>query len=437
MPDIEKIFSGEITEEQYHNWLNQFEPKERPIIERLVRQFLYFGAKSVATESVQLLKNIANRTGAESLDLNTTWFVPVGYVAKSGSVIAYMFRTKNDIPLDRFISLADIPLLNVGDHDTIILLDDFLGSGAQALDLWSHIERQQKSPSNLRYILAVLVAYESGIDAVTNRSGLQVIANRILTNTDKALSPDNKAFSTPRQRKEAERIIKKYGKIVYPEHPEGYQNSQSLIGFFYSTPNNTLPIFWSTAGAWKPLLPRSDSFRDPSFLIGPPPYLSRQVLDNAPKKPIVDIRQLDELELEPEILVALFSEFRTPSIVLTLGTVFRKLEVSPQNMLAVLKLVRELTALTHEKQFVPSSIAVRRNDKEPTEAGPQVFSPLGTITLNDIDELKNAANQLSQADGVLFFSNDGYLLGGYLIDANGGHARRNGTKCIFRICKTL
>ena len=41
------------------------------------------------------------------------------------------------------------------------------------------------------------------------------------------------------------------------KHPLGYNNSQSLIVFPHSVPNNTLPIFWSNKNKWYPLFPRS------------------------------------------------------------------------------------------------------------------------------------------------------------------------------------
>lgn len=64
----------------------------------------------------------------------------------------------------------------------------------------------------------------------------------------------------------------KYGNKLYPlenynknktkQHPLGFQNSQALIGFEHSIPNNTLSIIWadcknkSNGVSWNPLFPR-------------------------------------------------------------------------------------------------------------------------------------------------------------------------------------
>ena len=38
----------------------------------------------------------------------------------------------------------------------------------------------------------------------------------------------------------------------------GYNNDAYAFGFFYNTPDNTLPIFWSDHGDWKPIMKRYD-----------------------------------------------------------------------------------------------------------------------------------------------------------------------------------
>lgn len=59
-------------------------------------------------------------------------------------------------------------------------------------------------------------------------------------------------------------ICQKYGEKLYPKHPLGYDDSQLLIAFEYNTPNNTLPIIWSSTNnessnietIWHPIFER-------------------------------------------------------------------------------------------------------------------------------------------------------------------------------------
>jgi hypothetical protein len=50
-----------------------------------------------------------------------------------------------------------------------------------------------------------------------------------------------------------------YGKLLRPNHPGGYENSQLLLGFHHNTPDNTLPIIWaegSGSEVWTPAFRR-------------------------------------------------------------------------------------------------------------------------------------------------------------------------------------
>ena len=42
------------------------------------------------------------------------------------------------------------------------------------------------------------------------------------------------------------------------ENPLGYKNGEYAFGFFYNTPDNTLPIFWGTNNGWCPIFKRYD-----------------------------------------------------------------------------------------------------------------------------------------------------------------------------------
>ncbi|MGB2867390.1 MAG: hypothetical protein WBD36_02975, partial [Bacteroidota bacterium] len=59
-------------------------------------------------------------------------------------------------------------------------------------------------------------------------------------------------------REVARRMTEHYGVKIEPKRPLGYQDSQLLIGFFYNTPDNSLPIFWSSKNNWKPVFKRYD-----------------------------------------------------------------------------------------------------------------------------------------------------------------------------------
>lgn len=55
---------------------------------------------------------------------------------------------------------------------------------------------------------------------------------------------------------QCEKMCYYYGKKCYKDHPLGYDNGQLLIGFYYTVPNETLPIFWSDSNGWNRLFER-------------------------------------------------------------------------------------------------------------------------------------------------------------------------------------
>ncbi|MBM4056516.1 MAG: hypothetical protein FJ264_17990 [Planctomycetes bacterium] len=91
----------------------------------------------------------------------------------------------------------------------------------------------------------------------------KVISARIVSEEYKAFSPNSCYFPDSKLRKRLKKICKKYGNQLYPGHPLGYEDSQSLFVFPHNVPNNTLPIIWAGPDSesapgriWRPLWKR-------------------------------------------------------------------------------------------------------------------------------------------------------------------------------------
>lgn len=415
-------FQGDVSNEQFSEWLSQFSAFERPYIEKLTANFLYFSANSVNDAVVELYKKICIHLQESEIDFDSTWFVPVGYVAKSGSLISYMFRKRNDVPHNRFVSLNDLDVARIRPKDTVILLDDFLGSGAQAIEVYSHLSERLPQTLQCRVLLGVLLATERGTAKVVSETKLEPVATRVLGRADMAFSDDSTVLSDEAERQAIFEIVKNYGVKLYPAHPDGFNKSQNLIGFFYSTPNNTLPIYWATAEGWKPLLPRSESFRDPSSLIGPPRFLDRAIVAESSKRPLLDMSQLDELQFDPDVASAAFGEFRVVSIVLTFGKVLTELGVDFSVIPRLISVVRELSELMHEQKFVPSALAICADTAAVKRSATEMFVPTENLGLANKKEVMTVATWLSHIPSALLFDCAGRLEGGYALSRTPGNA---------------
>ena len=83
-------FRGAVSDEVIAEWLGQFAPEERDIVERLLANFRFYGFDTINSHLRQLHTQILAAAGVPP---DSIWYVPVGYVAKSGSVIAYFYKT--------------------------------------------------------------------------------------------------------------------------------------------------------------------------------------------------------------------------------------------------------------------------------------------------------------------------------------------------------
>jgi len=237
--DVNAIFDGDISPDEFGQWLSQFPPSDQPFAEKLARHFRYYSLRRTNVALRRLYVQVLEAAGVPEDRLR---FIPVGYVAKSGSVIAYYFRKQNKLKEDRFLSSNHVAVL---EHDTSlvpVLIDDFIGSGHQSLQVVNELRAAARGLQG-RVIIAAIVGLESGIELLRRDPGIFPISADVVENGDLPFAEPSPIFPEPSDRQAALEALTKYGQRLYPQHPLGYARSQGLIGFFYSTPNNTLPIF--------------------------------------------------------------------------------------------------------------------------------------------------------------------------------------------------
>jgi hypothetical protein len=259
--DLVRRSDGEIKPESVSKWARQFQPDELPVVLKLLKAIRYYSSSKVQSMVTELHSRIQ---AVVSRPVERQWFVPVGYVAKSGSAIAFFYRKQNDLPAQRFLMAKDLTSAHFTDGSAVVFLDDFIGSGHQAVQFWWNVVVPMLPKSHVtQFVLGSLVGYEEGIKHIEESTKLKVVALDVLDDSDRAFSSTSRAFQNADERATALAIIQKYGARLYPKFPAGYADSQSVLGFFYSTPNNSLPVLWSTEGGWFPLLPRAEVLREP------------------------------------------------------------------------------------------------------------------------------------------------------------------------------
>ena len=170
---------------------------------------------------------------------------PLGNCAGSGTNVAYFFRQENALDKKMF----EIPIDN--NFKYLLLVDDATLSGHQAEE---NAERYSHITDKEIYILTLI---STGRAREYLKNKLTLLSALELDDKSKCFSHNSHCFHEhPNWTRVAKIMCTYYGKNLFPRNPRGYRNGQYLFGFYYNTPNNTLPIFWGTFNNWRPLFLR-------------------------------------------------------------------------------------------------------------------------------------------------------------------------------------
>ena len=256
-PKIEKWlnnFTGEVYDKRYEqrialwillNYVYYNETEVRHLCKTLFKKFVHS----------QLIKEKENLGGDIQTTLfnllNNVRFSYLGQPSESGAYMLYYFRQENNLSIDYFPKKNEALSKNV---DTIIFIDDVTLSGSQAD---KYIDRDNSVYENIQnYMLLTLISTDKAIERI-KESDMNVISCIQLNDSNKCFSSDSLIFNNMEEHiDKGKKIMKEYGKRLWPRHPLGYKKGEYAFGFFYNTPDNTLPVFWSHNNGWNPIMTR-------------------------------------------------------------------------------------------------------------------------------------------------------------------------------------
>ena len=262
----------------------------------LLSRFMYFGHNELRQMlramflesfrnplSVSVRSNLLNRDDFDAIhrgflrELRATRFLGIGNPAESGTHLLYDFRLANNLPVKSFVNLHELFSGPLGDADTtwvfrdvtrIVFVDDFCGTGGQAIDfgrkvvaLLRHVARRTEIALEVWYL--TLLATESGLARIRQQGIYDHIASvSELDRSYRTFGEDSQIYeNAPGELslQDGRQIAAHYGRRLNRQHPLGYKRSQLLLGFRHNIPNNTLPIFsyHRVRPPWRPLFPRT------------------------------------------------------------------------------------------------------------------------------------------------------------------------------------
>jgi hypothetical protein len=294
----ERLWNGRATRPAIDLWLENFADvggDERLQALYLLSQFIYFADREVRELLRALYRDLyrypiieelrrqnGDTTDAQFLDsefqdeLARTRFLGIGNPAESGTHLLYFFRQENRIARTRFASVPELFDRALNDPDValadptvtrIVFVDDFCGSGSQAITYSRGVLKvlrdvEARDGLHLRISYLVLVGMASGLQHVRDHTLFDEAAAVFeLDWTYKSLDPGSRHFENPVPgvtRERAREVAHRYGVVLSPDHPLGWEDGQLLLGFHHNVPDNTLPIIWwdEDQPPWRPIIRR-------------------------------------------------------------------------------------------------------------------------------------------------------------------------------------
>jgi hypothetical protein len=246
-------------------WVMQFDAEHYPLAVRILENIdildSYSIRSSLEVAHTKLIRKISEK--GSPMDKTNTLFAAIGNTAKSGSLIAYHYRTTVGLSEKDFVSNEDEDKLDLSKIDNIVLVDDVIGSGKTIANEVKRVAEEVYSLSRTRNLFVLTVAgYEDGIKRVIEETGATVVTALEYGSKDTVADLDGVFYRDMpfSERNASLEIIKKYCRVV-SSSTLGYSELGGLLAFDHNTPNTTLPIIWSNSKGWLPLFPRATFIR--------------------------------------------------------------------------------------------------------------------------------------------------------------------------------
>lgn len=263
-------------------WLSNFNKEEQVIASHILDFFLYYPNNMIE----YLLINAVGKVGPCLLKLIPSWrhedfklkcyysFIPgeTENPTDSGYLFTRILREKLGIPEKRIVSFSEIPKISkhVTELTPIILVDDFVGSGAQCDYAWNeHIHDgltlcELKNTSKLIFIYSPLFVNFIGVERIENRCKSLILSPlHILTKEYNLFDPSCLCWKNDISlyKSGTELILQKSKELGIPftngrnvKDVRGFGEQGLAIAFEHGAPDAIPPIFYWDENNWKPLI---------------------------------------------------------------------------------------------------------------------------------------------------------------------------------------
>mgnify|MGYP003673893273 CR=1 FL=1 len=264
-------------------WLQNFARADRQLAAFLLDKFTFYNKRFTDVLLVASYHSIgdgmpkgpsAPSSSALVHSLASAAFTPVKgerpNPTDSGYLLCRKARQLLGVPEHLILETSDA-LDHAYRGDTVVFLDDFVGSGDQFLKTWGSEDKTGRSfelaesKTGFVAIYVTLVTTDFGLCNINKHAPeVAVCATHIL---EAKSTINGLTASNPGLQIEIDDLLTRYSSSLCPTEnyiatnpgylTHGYKNRGLMFGFEHSIPDATLPIFWSPGtNNWEPLIER-------------------------------------------------------------------------------------------------------------------------------------------------------------------------------------
>jgi len=254
-------------------WLSNFLPDELPYALSLLDNFIYYSEPLVDRMFEEAFTGLLSRLlwSGQSITavrqvLDRTCFTFVTgetpRVTDSGHIFARKVRQVLGISEHQILYPQDaIKHICLTNFDSVVFVDDFIGSGSQFIATWTrsymdNLSVSFESISSIQASYIPLVATNHGIKTLRGVfPNVNFYPTNVVPDNMSALD-QNSIIWPPDQKANAINFIKKASNRAGCSW-DGFNDQGYLLAFYHSVPDATLPIFWHDRNGWIPLIRRT------------------------------------------------------------------------------------------------------------------------------------------------------------------------------------
>lgn len=259
LADSSRRIDGLVARFQGHNgvdrasvlhWLKQFREEHLDLALRLLENVTYFNRTNVRAYSRQVVDDAFVSLG--DISREKVLFVIAGDPWEADASVARAVRHGGYLHSSQLTQYALLPSMEPDDWDAVVLLKDFVGTGAQIARWWTDTLEMLVLPLEVEVVFGILVL-NSGARQTLEPLGPSVVATRELHAADNVFHTLCRLFS-----QEEKAIILEYCEqtTVSANYVRGYGDNGLLVVFDHGCPNNSIPVLWHNSESWVALFRR-------------------------------------------------------------------------------------------------------------------------------------------------------------------------------------